>query len=157
MANDEHDERTGAIRGAAGEAAGFSQPDAASEAAGLPQPGAAGEAAGLPQPGAAGEAASCSQSGAAGEAASRLHPGAAGEAIADASASATLHGAGPASVTPMRDADVPVLPHPRMPLSQRAKIFIPFDPLKGYQEALREKEREAEARMNERIHIDDPA
>ena len=32
-----------------------------------------------------------------------------------------------------------------MPLSQRAKIFIPFDPLKGYQEALREKEREAEA------------
>ena len=31
-----------------------------------------------------------------------------------------------------------------MPLSQRAKIFIPFDPLKGYQDALREKEREAE-------------
>ena len=57
----------------------------------------------------------------------------------------------------MRDAEAPVLPHPRMPLSQRAKIFIPFDPLKGYQEALREKEREAEARMNERIHIDDPA
>ena len=39
---------------------------------------------------------------------------------------------------------IPQLPRPRMPLSQRAKIFIPFDPLKGYQEALREKEREAE-------------
>ena len=42
------------------------------------------------------------------------------------------------------DAQAPVLPRPRMPLSQRAKIFIPFDPLKGYQDALREKEREAE-------------
>ena len=31
-----------------------------------------------------------------------------------------------------------------MPLSQRAKIFIPFDPLKGYQDALRKKELEAE-------------
>lgn len=43
----------------------------------------------------------------------------------------------------------PVLPRPRMPLSQRAKIFIPFDPLKGYREALREKELEAELRHNE--------
>ena len=42
------------------------------------------------------------------------------------------------------DSHLPELPHPRMPLTQRAKIFIPFDPLKGYQEALREKEREAE-------------
>lgn len=41
---------------------------------------------------------------------------------------------------------MPELPRPRMPLSQRAKIFIPFDPLKGFQEALREKEREAERR-----------
>ena len=49
----------------------------------------------------------------------------------------------------MRDADPPELPRPRMPLEQRAKIFIPFDPLKGYQEALREKEREAEIRMGE--------
>ena len=57
----------------------------------------------------------------------------------------------------MRDAEPPVLPRPRMPLSQRAKIFIPFDPLKGYQEALRAKEREAEARMDERAQIDDPA
>ena len=47
----------------------------------------------------------------------------------------------------MRDAEAPVLPRPRMPLSQRAKIFIPFDPLKGYQEALRQKEREAEEHM----------
>jgi len=42
-----------------------------------------------------------------------------------------------------------------MPLSQRAKIFIPFDPLKGYQEALREKEREAEAAHRERAHIEE--
>ena len=47
------------------------------------------------------------------------------------------------------DAQVPVLPRPRMPLSQRAKIFIPFDPLKGYQDALREKEHEAEMQHNE--------
>ena len=57
----------------------------------------------------------------------------------------------------MRDAKPPVLPRPRMPLSQRAKIFIPFDPLKGYQEALRAKEREAEARVDDRVQIDDPA
>lgn len=55
----------------------------------------------------------------------------------------------------MRDADPPALPRPRMPLSQRAKIFIPFDPLKGYQEALREKEREAEAAHRERAEIED--
>ena len=61
------------------------------------------------------------------------------------------------NMTAMRDADPPTLPRPRMPLSQRAKIFIPFDPLKGYQEALRQKEREAEAHMNERVHVDDPA
>ena len=57
----------------------------------------------------------------------------------------------------MRDAEPPVLPRPRMTLAQRAKIFIPFDPLKGYREALQEKEREAEARMNDRVRIDDPA
>ena len=54
------------------------------------------------------------------------------------------------NIEAMRDADPPVLPRPRMPLKQRAKIFIPFDPLKGYQEALREKEREVEARMERR-------
>ena len=32
----------------------------------------------------------------------------------------------------------------RMPLSERAKIFQPFNPLKGFAEALRQKEREAE-------------
>ena len=32
---------------------------------------------------------------------------------------------------------------PRMSRAQRAKIFIPFDPLKGFQEALREKECQA--------------
>ena len=35
--------------------------------------------------------------------------------------------------------------HPRMSRARRAKIFMPFNPLKGFQEALREKEREAEA------------
>lgn len=35
--------------------------------------------------------------------------------------------------------------HPRMPLSERAKIFVPFDPLRGFDEALRAKEREVEA------------
>ena len=45
---------------------------------------------------------------------------------------------------------LPELPRPRMPLSQRAKIFIPFDPLKGYQDALRAKEREAELKHYER-------
>ena len=31
-----------------------------------------------------------------------------------------------------------------MPLEDRAKIFSPFDPLQGFREALREKEREVE-------------
>lgn len=57
----------------------------------------------------------------------------------------------------MCDAEPPSLPRPRMPLAQRAKIFIPFDPLKGYQDALRQKELEAEERMNERFGIEDPA
>ena len=55
-----------------------------------------------------------------------------------------------AVISSLRDADPPVLPRPRMPRAQRAKIFIPFDPLKGYQEALREKEREAETRVGGR-------
>lgn len=56
---------------------------------------------------------------------------------------------------PMVDAQPPALPRPRMPLAQRAKIFIPFDPLKGYQDALREKEREAEEAHIERAADDD--
>ena len=32
-----------------------------------------------------------------------------------------------------------------MPLEQRAKIFIPFEPLKGFEAAIREKERQLEA------------
>lgn len=55
----------------------------------------------------------------------------------------------------MKAPQAPQLPRPRMPRSQRAKIFIPFDPLKGYQEALREKEREAEAAHRERVHIEE--
>lgn len=49
----------------------------------------------------------------------------------------------------------PQLPRPRMPLAQRAKIFMPFDPLKGYQEALRNKELEAEAAHHELVGMDD--
>ncbi|MBR3327384.1 MAG: hypothetical protein IKG22_08705 [Atopobiaceae bacterium] len=39
-------------------------------------------------------------------------------------------------------------PTPRkpMPLEDRAKIFVPFDPLAGFREALRAKEREVEQR-----------
>lgn len=55
----------------------------------------------------------------------------------------------------MVDAQPPTLPRPRMPLAQRAKIFIPFDPLKGYQDALREKELEAEKAHIERVVVDD--
>lgn len=42
--------------------------------------------------------------------------------------------------------------HPRMSLADRAKIFIPFDPLKGFREALAEQERkvlEAQERHTE--------
>ena len=55
----------------------------------------------------------------------------------------------------MKEPDAPKLTFPRMPISQRAKIFIPFDPLKGYQDALREKEREAEAAHQERFGIEE--
>lgn len=55
----------------------------------------------------------------------------------------------------MVDAQPPTLPRPRMPLAQRAKIFIPFDPLKGYQDALREKELEAEEAHTERATLED--
>lgn len=55
----------------------------------------------------------------------------------------------------MVDAQAPRLPRPRMPLSQRAKIFIPFDPLQGYRDALHQKELEAEAAHLERIQIDE--
>lgn len=34
---------------------------------------------------------------------------------------------------------------PRMSLEDRAKIFVPFDPLAGFRAALRLKEQEAEA------------
>ena len=37
--------------------------------------------------------------------------------------------------------------HPRMPLEERAKIFMPFDPLKGFREELRRREQKVEARM----------
>lgn len=35
------------------------------------------------------------------------------------------------------------LRHPRMPLEQRAKIFIPFEPLRGFREELASRERGA--------------
>ena len=37
--------------------------------------------------------------------------------------------------------------HPRMPLADRAKIFMPFDPLKGFREELRRRELKVEGRM----------
>ncbi|MDO4400146.1 MAG: hypothetical protein Q4D27_04250 [Coriobacteriia bacterium] len=43
---------------------------------------------------------------------------------------------------------------PRMTPAERAKIFMPFNPLKGFQEALREKEAEAEARSATDVHVD---
>ena len=47
----------------------------------------------------------------------------------------------------MKNPEPPQLPRPRMPLSQRAKIFIPFDPLKGFRDALAEQERKAAERQ----------
>lgn len=38
--------------------------------------------------------------------------------------------------------------HPRMPLDERAKIFSPFDPLKGFREELRRRERLVEERQS---------
>ena len=79
----------------------------------------------------------------------------------DANRNLLHNGNGNESVPPtvnacaMRDADPPTLPRPRMPRTQRAKIFIPFDPLKGYREVLHEKELEAEASHRERISIED--
>ena len=39
-----------------------------------------------------------------------------------------------------------------MALEDRAKIFSPFDPLDGFREALRAKEREVEARKEGERH-----
>lgn len=39
----------------------------------------------------------------------------------------------------------PVPPKGRMPLEQRAKIFMPFDALGGFMKAIRAKEREIDA------------
>lgn len=36
--------------------------------------------------------------------------------------------------------------HPRMPLEERAKIFMPFDPLKGFRAELRRREARAAER-----------
>ena len=40
----------------------------------------------------------------------------------------------------------PAPPGGRMPLEQRAKIFMPFDPLPGFTAALHKKEAELEAK-----------
>ena len=37
--------------------------------------------------------------------------------------------------------------HPRMPLEERAKIFMPFDPLKGFRDELRRRELITEQRL----------
>lgn len=44
------------------------------------------------------------------------------------------------------DRDLTYGGRPRMSLEDRAKIFSPFDPLVGFREALRQKEREVEQR-----------
>lgn len=48
--------------------------------------------------------------------------------------------------------------HPRMRLEDRAKIFSPFDPLKGFREELRRRElaREASMRHDPWLPEDDP-
>ncbi len=43
---------------------------------------------------------------------------------------------------------------PRMDRKERAKQFIPFSPLRGFEELLRAKEREIEARAN--THPENP-
>lgn len=40
--------------------------------------------------------------------------------------------------------------HPRMPVSQRAKIFLPFAALTGYEKALEETLKRAVAEMEEK-------
>lgn len=40
--------------------------------------------------------------------------------------------------------------HPRMPVSQRAKIFLPFAALTGYEKALEETRKMAVAEMEEK-------
>lgn len=44
----------------------------------------------------------------------------------------------------------PVVRQP-MPLEDRAKIFSPFDPLTGFRDALRDKEREIEEEISRGI------
>jgi len=56
----------------------------------------------------------------------------------------------------MKTPEAPKLPRSRMPVAQRAKIFMPFDPLAGYREALAEKEREAVERSDERGGYEEP-
>lgn len=41
--------------------------------------------------------------------------------------------------------------HKRMPMSERAKIFVPFNALKGLDEALRQQERLADERMRAEV------
>jgi hypothetical protein len=46
------------------------------------------------------------------------------------------------------------LKHPRMPLAMRAKQFGAFDPLVGFSQAIRDKEREMEEKVDsETQHI----
>ena len=55
----------------------------------------------------------------------------------------------PQGITPHGPSSPGAIPRGRMPVSQRAKIFVPFDPLRGFQAALREQERLAEERFSE--------
>ena len=57
-------------------------------------------------------------------------------------------------VGPSADPRLNGIGRPRMTPAERAKIFMPFNPLKGFQEALREKEAEVEARAATQLERD---
>ncbi|MCR5620249.1 MAG: hypothetical protein K6G18_00150 [Treponema sp.] len=44
------------------------------------------------------------------------------------------------------------LTHPHMPLSARAKIFMPFAALKGFDELLKKKEEAKDRASHDRLH-----
>ena len=46
--------------------------------------------------------------------------------------------------------------HPRMPMGERAKIFLPFDPLKGFRAELARRERLVVERQNADRTPDEP-
>ena len=45
------------------------------------------------------------------------------------------------------------LKHPSMPLQKRAKIFAPFDALRGFSDAIRETQQKAEDQNHTATHL----